>query len=202
MWSARIWNSICRAPFDQLLQVDIAIAKGASASRRADCQQAGHLVQAAHLPHALAAAAGRGLDQQRENRSSARSPEVRRRTASLASVPGTTGTPALDHCVARRLLCRPSAQSADGFGPMKTMPSSCAGLGKILALGQEAIARVDGICAALFAISMILIRPQIDSRGAPGRADRLRRHSGHAALCGLPPRRRRRTRCPVPGRRG
>ena len=96
--------------------------------------------------HALAAAAGRGLDHHRiadlVGDASPPAPAPRSRRDS----PGTVETLAAAAAFFDSILS-PIAAMAPGLGPMKTMPASASAFGKGLALGEEAVARMHGLRA-------------------------------------------------------
>ena len=108
---------------DEPLDQQGVVAEGGRASRRAACQGDRQLVGRADQPHALAAAAGRRLDQHREADPAPAPPMSSSSVIPGRPAPGTTGTPAAA-TVALALILSPIASMAAGGGPMKTSPAS------------------------------------------------------------------------------
>ena len=102
--------------------------------------------------HATAAAARRGLDQQRQadpsppRRAPASAPPSASRSIG-SNVPGTTGTPASD-ARRRAAILSPSWPSVCDRWSDEDDPRGRARLGQLGLLGQEAVARVDRLGAA------------------------------------------------------
>ena len=121
------------------------------ASERAARSAPGSSSARADHPHALAAAAGDGLEHQRiadRRRRSASTSASDTRSSSGSSVPGTTGTPARDRRLPRGGL---AAHQRDRFGrrPDEGQPGVAARGGEVLVLGEEAVAGMHRVGARL-----------------------------------------------------
>ena len=104
--SASTWTSMCRGPVDVPLEQQRVVAEGADAPRAgAAISACGQLARARDDAHALAAAAGRRLEQHRVSR-----PRRRRRASSVVGQPGPVaprarpGTPAAATVALARIL--------------------------------------------------------------------------------------------------
>ena len=158
---------------------------------------------ARHDAHALAAAAGDGLDQQRiadARRAPSRSRRRRRRRSSGSSVPGTTGTPAAIAALARRGL---AAHQRDrfGVGPMNVRPGVAARRGEVVVLGEKAVAGMDRVGAGL--VRRVDDRDRCAGSSRAARSGRSAHASSAMPHVAAPrdrtPSRRRPARCPCRG---
>ena len=96
--SPRSWTSMCRAGADLALEVDRAVAEGRCRLARARRERGRQVALRGHPAHPPAAAAGGGLDEEREAdraRPPPRSPRAAsgRSTGAGSRVPGTASTP-------------------------------------------------------------------------------------------------------------
>ena len=117
-------------PDDRLLEVDGVVAEGALGLALRALVGGDELGLVVDEAHALAAAAGRGLEHHREadllgRGSSAASAEGKPRPPWDDPLsPGTTGTPARHHLLARARVLSPMASMASAGGPMKMTPAA------------------------------------------------------------------------------
>jgi hypothetical protein len=131
---------------NELLQVDRAIAKGGLRLAPGSGQQGGQLAGGVDLAHALAAAAGRSLDQQRKTDLRRDGDDLFIAQPALALGAGHHRDPGLDDRGARHGLVAHGGDSRR-LGSDEGDARVGAGLGELFALGQKAIT---------LAISMIL----------------------------------------------
>ena len=146
--------------FHQLLQVDIAIAKGRFGLAAGGGQQGRHLLQAVDLAHAFAAAAGRGLDQQREADLGRGGQQLLVQHGGRALGARHDRHAGRQHGLARNHLVA-HGRDGGGLGADEDNAGIRAGRGEGLAFGQEAVTGVDGIRAALAGDLDDLVGPQI-----------------------------------------
>ena len=142
--SPRTWNSMCRGSLEVLLEVDVGVAEGLSASARAVSKRVGELALVARHAHPAPAAAGRGLEDDRVARLRREGERLVRPTRAAPSLPGTIGTPAAATVRrARDLVAHP----ADRLGRRadERDVALLADLGEVGVLGQEAVARMDRV---------------------------------------------------------
>ena len=176
-------------PLDRLLEVDGAVAErggrlAARAVERRRRSSASSATRRMPLPPPPAAALmqDREADLAAPRRAPARRSGSRRRSGRCRR-----GRPACrprsPSCAPRS--CCPSCASRRRDGPMKVMPGRGAGVGEVLVLRQEAVARVDRVGAGLLARVDDLVDDQVALRGRR-RADVRppRRPSGRAARAG------------------
>ena len=105
-----------------------------------------HVVLVMSEPHALAAAAGRGLHHHRIA-DLARDPHRLVGVGDLAEIAGDDVDPGLLAPASSISILSPIAAIAFGGGPMKAMPASSSARAKLVALGQEAVARMHRLGA-------------------------------------------------------
>ena len=129
-----------------LLDVHRAVAEGRQRFVLGQPEELGELLGVVRDPHALPAAAGGGLDDDRKADLVGERPAPRPRPRSCPGEPGTVGTPAS--------CCQPPggglvAHLADliAGGADEGDVASLAGLGELGVLRQEAVARVDRVGA-------------------------------------------------------
>ena len=125
----------------------------------------GERLGATDRAHALAAAARRGLDQQRDSRSARPRRSARRPTGRGRRSRRRTGTPS-DAASRRAAALSPIARIASGGGPTQRIPAASDGLGEVGVLGQEPETRVERVGAG----------------GTSGSDDGVRRRAGRARL--------------------
>jgi hypothetical protein len=128
---------------DQLLQVDVAVPEGGFGLAPGGLQQSGHPVGRHDLAHSLAAAAGGGLDQQREADGRGDADDVVVGEVALAFGAGDDRDPGRRNRGPGDGLV---SHGGDGARPRADEAQSGVldGSGEILALGQEAITGMDG----------------------------------------------------------
>ena len=117
---------MCRGLHDPALEVDGAVAERGAGFGARGPDRAEQIAGAIDDAHALAAAAGDRLDDQRIADRVGRPPRSRRRARrrrSGCSVPGTTGTPARI-AASRAAVLLPISAIASGDGPMNVRPAS------------------------------------------------------------------------------
>ena len=181
---------------DQPLEIYFAITKGCPASRRAACsalsKSSGRLTRRIPLPPPPAAAL---TISGKPTSSAARHQVLIAQTAFSAGHDRHTGA-------GHRLACgNLVAHRGDGVRGRTDKSNAFipTGLGKVGTFSQEAITRMDSVGSGFLADLEDLVDHQIAVTGRPGRCDRLRRRSAHAAQCG---RHRNRSRpCRMPSSR-
>ena len=182
--SANTWISTWRGLRDEPLDVERAVAEGGPAPRGAPRRWPPRAPSSsADDAHALSAAAGGGLDEQREpgaprgrrerrvgliGRRFARHDRHARRAPSAAA----------------RRSSSPSRRWPSGGGPMKMSPASRQARRERRILGQEPVARVDGIGAGRRGRRRESARPTGSSR--PAAQARSARARPAARTCGAP----------------
>ena len=132
---------------DQLLEIDLVLAEGGLglAPRRRRCRGASARLVADDA-HAAAAAAPRRLEHQRVADLRGELRHLGRCRRGSGSVAGITGTPT-ETARLRAATLSPSMRMVSAEGPMKVDAGRGAGLGEVGALGQEAVAGMDGVGA-------------------------------------------------------
>ena len=147
--SPMIWISTWRERGAKRSRNTVSSPNAPAASRRAPSTPPLELAGRLDQPHALAAAAGAGLDQQRVadrlgHRASASPASPSRRW------PGSTGTPA-SSIRSRASVFEPIASIASGAGPIQVRPGVGHRARERRVLGQEAVAGVDRVGARVAA---------------------------------------------------
>ena len=135
---------------DAALEVDGRVAEGRSGFRAGGAKRARQVVRAVHDAHALAAAAGHGLQHQRVAHLVGDAPHLRLGhvlTERLGGA-GHHGHPGRDGRLARRRL---AAHELDGLGrrPDEGEAGIATGTRKVFVLGEKAVAGMHGVGAAL-----------------------------------------------------
>jgi hypothetical protein len=165
-------------PEDRLLEVDGVVAEELLRLAAGALPGARHLVGVGDEAHALAAAAGRRLEHDREADLLGRGDRLVGRLAARA---GDDGHARGGHLVARGRLAAHRAHRRRGR-PDERDARALAGLGQRRVLAQEAVAGVDGLGAGLLGGVDDLVDPQVAlARGGRPDGERL---VGHADVEG------------------
>ena len=137
-------------PREAALEVDAGVAEGGARLRaRGRGSPPSRSAGIVDDPHALAAAAGDRLDQQRVADRAGRRGDVRRPGRRRRAAARCRARPARRRGWRRRAprSCCPSARSPSGDGPMNVRPASWQARGEGGVLGEEPVAGVDGVGA-------------------------------------------------------
>ena len=136
------------AALEQPLEIDRAVAEGGLGDAAPLGERRRQVLGAVHARHPLSAAAGRGLDEERKaDPLRLRREAPRRRRAPGASRARRERPPA--SIAARGRSLPPISSIAAGGGPTQSRPAAVDGPREGRVLREEAVARMDGVGAAL-----------------------------------------------------
>ena len=147
--SARTWTSMCRGVVTSRSRNSVSSPKALAATRRAVARVASRSSGAFDDVHALPAAAGGGLDQQREADAGRGLDQLRVRHAGFGDARDHRDAVAGDVVLGADLV----AHDVQGFdaGADERDPGLLQGAGEVDVLAQEAVARVHGLGAGVAA---------------------------------------------------
>ena len=138
---------MCRATLDVPLDQQRVVAEGGEGLAPRRGQSLGQRLGLAHDPHALAAAPGRRLDQQREADLGRRPAASSASSEPVAVDRGHHRDAGFHRDPPGRGPCAPSPRSTSAGGPMNTSPASSQARGERGPLGQEPVSRMDRLRA-------------------------------------------------------
>ena len=153
----------------RLLEEDRGVAERRLRLAHRGLERVTQVLLALDPAHAAPAAAGDGLDEDREADVGGGGQQRCRRRRSARSRAGWAARPACAAAIARALL--PVRFRTSAGGPTNVMPAAVAGLGQVRVLREEAVAGVDRVGAGLDGDPDDLLRVEVGAHRVPRLAD-------------------------------